>query len=442
MTAGTSLERRLNLGVGLGLAALLLVGSIMLCLAMRLIALQFVEDRLRHDLDTLIAASTATEGTTEPGFERLPLVYQQAYSGHYYRVAGAGGVARSRSLWDAELPVPTLAGGQSWRGGLPGPDDQWLLVLAQGIATKSGVRVVAVAEDIAPLQAQLHRLTIAIPAFALAILAALLWLQQVLVRRSLRPLLRLQDHLREMERGERTELPTADVPSEVLPLVQRLNGLLGLLAARLERSRKSLGNLAHALKTPLAVMTQTTADVDGPAGRQLSQQVAQMRDTVDRELRRARLAGGASLGARFDLRQELDALVDTLRRIYRDKPLTVDIECSADAGFSGDREDFLELMGVLLDNAFKWAHSRVRIAIEGNDALRIAIEDDGPGIDPVQQARLLERGQRLDERLPGAGLGLAIARDMVEQYEGRLTLERSPLGGLLVSLQLPGRTVR
>lgn len=434
-----SLQRRLDLGVGLALALLLLAGSFAIWLALRQMVEQFVVDRLRHDLDTLIAASAVVDGRLQVETDRLTLVYRRAYSGHYFRLDWQGQVVRSRSLWDADFQLPALPAGALWRGQREGPQDQRLVVLAQAVADPGGPRRVAVAEDMAPLQAALDRVTAGIAAFALLSLAVLLGLQRALVRYSLSPLRRLLQRLEEVERGERAELPTAEVPSEVLPLVERFNGLLALLAVRLERSRKGLGNLAHALKTPLAVLTQTADDLSAhPQGRQLREQVAALREVVERELRRARLAGGRGEGRGFELGAALAALVDTLRRIYRDKALEVDCELPEGARFAGDREDFLELMGVLLDNAFKWARGRVRIQAGGAGTLVIRIEDDGPGIAASERERLLRRGERLDERQPGAGLGLDIARDIVAEYGGELSLQPAGLGGLAVVLRLPG----
>lgn len=443
--AAPSLERRLNLGVGLGLAALLLVGAVLICIAMRELAEQYVADRLRQDLDTLIAATTVVDEQLTFAPERLglALVYRQPYSGHYYRVSQGEQLLRSRSLWDADFPVPALAAGEEWRGRRLGPDKQRLLVVAQAVATRDRPRIVAVAEDTRQLEASLHRFTIGLAVFATLMLLGLLWLQRRLIRYSLHPLRRLQTQLQQMERGERYDLATEGVPKEILPLVLRLNNLLALLAARLERSRKAAGNLAHTLKTPLAVLTQMAGDpaLVGACRSQLLAQLGVMRNTIDRELRRARLAGG-SLSGSFNLHDEVEALLDTLQRIYHDKPLA--LECSAGdpaAQFAGDREDFLELMGVLLDNAFKWACSRIRLEVSGGPELAITIEDDGPGIAPELRNRLLSRGQRLDEGPAGAGLGLAIASDIVEQYQGELRLGAARLGGLRVALRLPGRAL-
>lgn len=431
----------MNLGVGLGLAVLLLAGSVLIYIAMRTLAETYVTDRLRHDLDTLIAAATMVDGRLALLSDHLTLIYQQPYSGHYYRVSQGDTTLRSRSLWDTDFAIPALAAGQAWQGRAPGPAGQRLLVLAQAVSTAEGPRVVAVAEDISLLEASLQRLILAIAVFVLTSLAVLLWQQQRLIRRGLQPLLQLQDQLRQMERGGRQSLATTGVPREILPLVQRLNQLLALLTAQLERSRKAAGNLAHALKTPLAVLTQTADDLaDTAAGQQLHEQLNAMRTTVDRELRRARLAGGG-LPRRFDLHEAVEALLHTLTRIYRDKPLLVEDDRAPGTWFAGNREDFLELMGVLLDNAFKWARSRVRIRVDGDKRqLLITIEDDGSGIAPELRSRLLTRGERLDEAQPGAGLGLAIAQDIVEQYQGRIELGTSALGGLAVSLQLPGGT--
>lgn len=437
MQRAPSLERQLNIGIGLALALLLLVAAILICVTLRALAEQYVTERLRHDLETLIAVTTLTDERQGVAAEQLASL--QLPAGRYYYISRGDRSLRSRSLENLDFDLPKLASGQEWDGMRTGPDNQELLIVAQAARIDGQAGVVALAEDVSQLEANLHRLTLAVGALAMFALVGLLWLQRVLIRRSLRPLHQLQDQLRQMERGERHTLPIEGVPQEILPLVDRLNSLLALLSARLERSRKAAGNLAHALKTPLAVLTQLADDpATGACRSQLSEQLFFIRSTVDRELRRARLAGG-TLSGHFDLHEALEALLDTLTRIYREKSLRLRVDCAPGAQFAGDREDFLELMGVLLDNAFKWANHTIHIRVSAGTELGIGIEDDGPGIEASQRDRLLARGQRLDESPTGAGLGLAIASDIVEQYQGQLMLGEAQLGGLAVSLRLPGR---
>jgi signal transduction histidine kinase len=232
------------------------------------------------------------------------------------------------------------------------------------------------------------------------------------------------------------------VPSEVLPLVREVNRLLALLALRLRRSREALGNLAHALKAPLTVLTQLADDdhvrrhpVLGP---QIDEQLQILRGRIDSELRRARVAGGRAGGAPLDLQPEIETLVETLRKLHRDRHL--DIVCRIGPGvrFRGDREDLLELCGNLLDNACKWARSRVLVTVRHDDTLRLTVEDDGPGCSPEDIGRIAQRGVRLDETTEGHGLGLAIASGIAASYGAELQFGRSrELGGFEVSLSFP-----
>jgi signal transduction histidine kinase len=242
-----------------------------------------------------------------------------------------------------------------------------------------------------------------------------------------------------LEAGATGQLTQA-VPREFLPLVRKLNGLLAVQTARLERSRQAAGNLAHALKGPLAVLLRALeSGMPTPAERASARaQLAQIETRIERELRRARLSGAPSAGAWFDADAELGPLIRLLRQIYDDKDLRIDWTATHPDPLPFDREDMLELLGNLLDNACKWARSQVRIEVQVvAGACQIVIEDDGPGCPAPALHAILARGARLDERPHGHGLGLSIVREILDLYRGELKLGRSPLGGLQVRLTLP-----
>ena len=276
---------------------------------------------------------------------------------------------------------------------------------------------------------------------SLAALVLLLALQAWLVRHGLRPLHRTRAELRQLEQGEVSRLSEA-VPAELSPLVRELNHLLAAMTQRLARSRQALGNLAHALKGPLTLLThQVEEEKSGSAAprQAMTEQLQTMKHLIERELRRARLSGAALPGRRFDFAAELPALIETLKALYRDKPLAINLRLPAGVAFPADREDMLELLGNLLDNACKWGRREVllEVAVTGS-AVTLRVHDDGPGCPDASLATLAQRGTRLDESTPGQGLGLAIAMQTASDYGGRISFGRSEiLGGFLATVHLP-----
>ena len=225
----------------------------------------------------------------------------------------------------------------------------------------------------------------------------LLLVQRLIVRRGLAPLEQIRRELPRLARGEIPQL-SGEAPAEVQPLVAELNRLLELLDQRQRRSRHALGNLAHALKTPLTVLTQLAEQLP-PAGdstlwwRDLRQQLQHIRALTERELKRARIVGGGAPGQRVMLEREVTDLVETLYRIHRDRNLIIETRIPPDCGFPGDRDDVLELLGNLLDNACQWAKTRVRLTATANaEGWWLRVEDDGPGCSPEQMEGLRQRG--------------------------------------------------
>lgn len=264
------------------------------------------------------------------------------------------------------------------------------------------------------------------------------------MRRALRPLDCVRHQVKQLQQGQRTELDS-QVPDELAPLVQQINRLLLHTEDTLKRSRNALGNLGHALKTPLAVLFSINARrelqqhpelVDSMRG-----QLNNIRQRLARELGRARLAGEALPGAHFDCAEELPLLFTTLQQIHG-RELHMQWHTAPDnLRLPWDREDLLELLGNLLDNAGKWAEKRVQLSIsQESSTIILTVDDDGPGIDPGQRDEVLSRGTRLDEQVAGHGLGLGIVRDIVEHLAGDLRLDTSPLGGLRVVISLPAPT--
>jgi signal transduction histidine kinase len=229
-------------------------------------------------------------------------------------------------------------------------------------------------------------------------------------------------------------------PSELRPLAEELNALVAHDQEVVERQRTHVGNLAHALKTPLSVMLAEADRQPGALAEVVSRQAETMRDHVDHHLRRAR-AAARSQGQRerTPVAAVLEELSLTLERIFRDKGVEIDWRADDDLDFQGERHDFMEMLGNVLENACKFGRSRVRVTARpsGPDRLILSIEDDGDGLPADQRDEALKRGARLDETAPGSGLGLSIVDELARAYGGEITLADSPLGGLKVTLDLP-----
>jgi signal transduction histidine kinase len=263
----------------------------------------------------------------------------------------------------------------------------------------------------------------------------------VLVRLAIVPFERIRARLGEVRSGTERHLRGA-YPSEVQPVVDDLNSLLDHRDETVRRALAKAGDLAHGLKTPLAVLAheaeRARAEGHGDLADTIAQQVERMRRQMDYHLAHARAAAsGATVGARCAVLESADGLARTLRRLYADRGIAIDVRTASTHFVRAGREDLDEMLGNLLDNACKWARSRVAIESSATDStVTIVVDDDGSGLDPSMRDAVLQRGVRADEAAPGSGFGLAIVRDLAELYGGSVELEGSPLGGLRASLRL------
>ncbi len=435
-----SLERQLHLGLALSLLLLVALIWVTGSRALQTMTEDFIASRLTHDAEALLGSLTVTpkQFKVRPG--RVNQIYLQPFSGHYYVILfNDGRQSVSRSLWDFQLDLPRLAVGESKRLHHEGPNGQRLLVWLGGYRKQNTEVTVAVAEDITPIDALRETFLVNFALLSLAGLALLLLLQRWVVRRAFRRLEPLRADIKALAEsgGQRV---SEQVPSEIGPLVQELNHLLQLLTQRNERSRNALGNLAHALKGPLNLLGRyfdrlPEVERQGEAG-QAAAQAARIRLLIERELKRARMAGKGNPSQRFDPRQDLQDLVTVVGQVHQERRVKVSLAVEPSLPLFGDREDMFELIGNLLDNAFKWASTRVRVSLQG-DPLRIQVEDDGEGLSDGDLDRLTQRGSRLDESVEGHGLGLSIALDIAKLYGGGIRFDRSPdLGGLRVLVTL------
>ena len=266
-----------------------------------------------------------------------------------------------------------------------------------------------------------------------------------LLRESLHPFDTMRRRLSDIRAGKERQL-LGSYPTEVQPLVDDLNALLEHRDQTVRRALAKAGDLAHGLKTPLAVLAREAelAEADGhrDLAATMGQQVERMRRQIEYHLAHARAAAsGATPGMRCSVVASADALARTLLRLHAERGITIDVRVAADHHVRGQREDLEEMLGNLLDNACQWASSRVLLesTISG-DRLVITVDDDGPGLDASMRPVVLQRGVRADEAAPGSGLGLAIVRDLAELYGGSISLDGAPQGGLRARLELPAAT--
>jgi signal transduction histidine kinase len=437
-----SLKRRLVAAAALWVLALTLAGGFALAMAFRASVTRAFDDGLEGELRSLIAGiDTGADGTwwlkhrpDDPRFESI-------YAGRYWQIDDPSGrTERSRSLWDTGLS--TSAGespGASQPVTLDGPAGQPLRGLRQTIALPRLDRPLTflIAQSRQTLDAEVAHfnrlLALALGVLAFGFLLAV-WLQ---VGYGLRPLKRMTAELRQVRAGRKESLATLQ-PIEVQPLVDELESVLAHNRRLVERTRSSAADLAHALKTPLSVMA---AELHAPGENWrtvLQQELERTRGLVNRYLGRSAIAG-AGRGRRTDITPIIVGLLSAMRRIHADRNIDFSIDAPCDLVFAGEREDLEEMLGNLIDNAGKWAGSRVLVRARGESSenLQIDVDDDGPGIAPEHHSDALARGRRFDEMTPGSGLGLSIVGDIVESYGGELRLSDSVLGGLRASLILP-----
>jgi len=266
------------------------------------------------------------------------------------------------------------------------------------------------------------------------------------IRFGLLPLRRIGRGLSDIRSG-RAERLEGQLPAEIEPLQTELNALIRSNQDIVDRARTHVGNLAHALKTPLAVIVNEARDHDGPFAGKVAEQADVMRDQVNLYLDRARMAARVGvIGGVTPVRKVVDPLVRALERIHADRGIQIEVTCPAGAKFQGEKQDLEEILGNLLDNACKWSKARVYLDVAEETTtgrapnaayLTVAVEDDGKGLSEQQRSRLGKRGLRLDETKPGSGLGLSIVIDLVQSYRGEFELDASRHGGLKVRLVLP-----
>ena len=454
---GNSLALRLFLSATAVTVVILLITGVVLSSLYRDGVERSFDRRLDVYLKTLVAEVSAPDdieklpqSLSEPLFD-LPL------SGWYWQTTKLTGakpeVKSSRSLWDAGLPhledlhVPIGLDGTRKRY-VAGPEDQRLRIVERTVDLgEEGRYLVAVAGDAQEVEDEAQSFDRALVVTFGVLATALLLTTMFQVRFGLAPLKRISASLAAIRAGTAERLE-GRFPEEIAPLARETNALIDANREIVERARTHVGNLAHALKTPLSVIVnEAAARGEDPLAAKVREQAAVMRDQVQHHLERARIAARATvIGTVTEVAPVVTAMARTMEKIHRDRGIAIDIETAPATKFRGEKQDLEEMVGNLVDNACKWAQSRVAIEVltgraksAATHTLRVVVDDDGPGLNPSQRERIQvpRRGNRLDETKPGTGLGLSIVTDLAALYGGALTLGTAPIGGLRAELVLP-----
>ena len=440
-----SLERQLQTSLAVVLLLILLGLVIVANLSTRSLLQEFVTSRLELDAERLLDTLDMSAKYPKVKWGRINPIYSAANSGHYYAIKlnGNSNILYSPSLQgealltpkDSELKhnAPTIV------HDLVGPQGQHLIVWTKAYNKDGQGIIISIAEDMSLLMENRQYFSFLFISIGVVGFFLILALQRIVIRRLFKRLDKSRQEIQQIESGERQQL-SEDVPAEIYPLVKEFNHSLSLMQQRMERSRNSLGNLAHALKTPLSLLMQQLDRGESEEDlKQAKRQAERIRQLTDRELKRARLAGLGNTTQRFDPREELPTLIEVLKQAHQKAGLKVSLDIGSSIKLFGDREDMLELMGNLMDNAYKWAKSQISlsVAVDQNN-INIVVEDDGAGKTVQELEQLAQRGVRLDESVEGHGLGLAICNDIVKLYAGSIHFSQSKeLGGFHVTVNLP-----
>jgi signal transduction histidine kinase len=423
------------------------------------------DGRLEKLVNAFAVDAMSGEGQ-QPTFppNRYEPLFEETHSGWYWQIQpvdpNSNGLRLvSQSLATGTLPSPRVKNvapeptGARWLNikGPLGVPIRIVEVIDTIGHSKDGLEYsIAVAGPIDWLESQLatFRRRLATALFLAGLGLVIVTLFQV--RFGLLPLQKIERGLTDIRSGEATKLE-GELPVEIEPLQVELNALIESNQEIVDRARTQVGNLAHALKTPLAVITNEARDSKAPLAGKVSEQAELMRDQISHYLDRARMAARVgAIGRSTNVSEVAEPLVRVLHRIHEDRGIQIDTDCDAGLRFQGEKQDLEEMLGNLLDNACKWAKTTVYLRVrtltdemalgQGRKPARmlvIQVEDDGPGLTSEQRQEIGKRGVRLDESKPGSGLGLSIVTDLVQMYRGALSLDRSDKGGLRVELTLP-----
>ncbi len=454
----SSLALRLFLSATAWTVVILVATGVILSSIYRAAVERSFDRRLDVYLHTLVADVAAPEQSGDRGAPTLSEPnFEYALSGWYWQITALDGakpeVRTSTSLWDSKLPrlrdedATVSLDGITRHGyatyAISSDEQQRLRLIERTVDLgDDGRYLIAVAGDSQEIDDEIRAFDRALIVTFGTLAAVLLLITMFQVRFGLAPLKRISEALAAIRAGTAERLE-GRFPVEIAPLARETNALIDANREIVERARTHVGNLAHALKTPLSVLVNEAAGRDDPLATKVAEQANIMRDQIARHLERARLAAGLKVVASVtDVIPVVTALTRTMEKIHQSRGIAIDLDAPADVRFRGERQDLEEMVGNLVDNACKWAQMRVSVEVapERRDnaaALRIIVDDDGPGLNPAQRDKVARRGLRLDETKPGSGLGLSIVLELAALYGGHLHLGNAPIGGLRAELVLP-----
>ena len=439
-----SIQSRLASGLIISLIIVFLFLGFIVSNNIQKLSENYIASRIEHDIETLLSSvSFEQSGTIHINEKYLNPVYSRPFSGHYYLIQHNNKQILSRSIWDKNLVAPRVTSPGFYRTFQKGPENQNLITITARFKKQNQDITISIAEDLSPISSDILRFKNDFTILSIAILFILVLVQVTILRRGLKPLRTIHNELNALEQGSISQL-TSSVPGELKPVVSEINHLSSTLHKRIKRSRDALSDLSHAVKKPLTLLQQFSdkqqSVLDTESKDFINQQITAIHDITDRILKRARVAGNTSKSMPFKLREDLPLLIKTIKTMYPDKNIVLNLDTASELNTKIDREDMLELLGNLIENAWKWTSKTLNITIRENDTITIIIEDDGPGTDSESLNELAQRGVRLDESVKGYGFGLAISSDIIKDYEGKLEFSRSEnLGGFMAKITLPTR---
>lgn len=432
--------------LSLWLTGLLVLGTVVGLILFESMLRQAFHDsiinRLEEDLEHVMLATQINNGEIHIDQRQLSSFYKPAYSGRYFQLNLPTEIIRSRSLWDMQLDIEPLARNQTrvWQAKGPKNNDMQLLSLGLNSSSTNASATLTVAQDLSIGRRVFSEVYGTKLGVNLAMLVAMIAGIFLIIRQSFKPVKHIQHALSRLQEGEINALELNNLPPEVQPLAKTYNELLEYTAKQIERSRNNLGNLSHGLKTPLAVMQQQVEALglkDAETAIALQQQLDIIHKMVERKLAAARITGDMLPAAQMVIPRDLHNLANTLHKVHRHRSISCEFQIEPNIQrLPIHREDGMELLGNLLDNAFKWAQGRVNVQLSyQQEHILVCIDDDGPSVAANKLNQLTQRGIRLDESVMGHGLGLSIVKEIAEQYSIEVTFKQSArLGGLRIEL--------